>query len=71
MVSANHGFEGSDTPFTGASVVVTTDNDEALADKIADEVAADFLTIDRRQHVERTRRRRGDRRSTAPPVGRW
>ena len=43
MISANHGFEGSDTPFTGASVVVTTDNDESLADEIADEIAADFL----------------------------
>ena len=43
MVSANHGFEGSDTPFMGASVVVTTDNDRALADVVADEVAADFL----------------------------
>lgn len=43
MVSANHGFEGSDTPFTGASVVVTTNGDEALADALADEVAADFL----------------------------
>jgi microcystin degradation protein MlrC len=43
MISANHGFEGSDTPFTGASVVVTTDNDEALADKTADEIATDFL----------------------------
>jgi microcystin degradation protein MlrC len=27
----------------GASVVVTTDNDHALADAVADEVAADFL----------------------------
>ena len=43
MVSANHGFEGSDTPFTGASVVVTTDSDESLADAVADEIAADFL----------------------------
>ena len=43
MVSANHGFEGSDTPFTGASVVVTTDGDEALADDMADEIASDFL----------------------------
>jgi len=43
MVSANHGFEGSDTPFTGASVVVTTDGDESLADAVADEIAADFL----------------------------
>jgi microcystin degradation protein MlrC len=42
-VSANHGFEGSDTMFTGASVVVTTDNDAALAERVADEVAADFL----------------------------
>ena len=44
MVSANHGFEGSDSPFTGASVVVTTDRDEALAERVADEVANDFLT---------------------------
>ncbi len=44
MVSANHGFEGSDTPFMGASVVVTTDNDESLAEQIADEVANDFLS---------------------------
>ncbi len=45
MVSANHGFEGSDTPMMGASVVVTTDNDEALADKVAEEVGNDFLSI--------------------------
>jgi microcystin degradation protein MlrC len=44
MVSANHGFEGGDTPFMGASVVVTTDGDEAAAEKLADEVANDFLT---------------------------
>ncbi len=44
MVSANHGFEGSDTPMMGASVVVTTDNDEALADLVAEEVANDFLS---------------------------
>ena len=44
MVSANHGFEGSDTPFTGASVIVTTDDDEALAEKVLDEIATDFLT---------------------------
>ncbi|MGZ4769886.1 MAG: M81 family metallopeptidase [Ilumatobacteraceae bacterium] len=43
MVSANHGFEGSDTPHMGASVVVTTDNDQELAEQVADEVAADFL----------------------------
>jgi microcystin degradation protein MlrC len=43
MVSANHGFEGSDSPFTGASVVVTTDGNEALAERVADEVATDFL----------------------------
>ena len=43
MISVNHGFEGSDTPFTGASVVVTTDNDEPLADATADEIATDFL----------------------------
>jgi microcystin degradation protein MlrC len=45
MVSANHGFEGSDTPFMGASVVVTTADDEALADATADEIATDFLTL--------------------------
>ena len=43
MISVNHGFEGSDTPHTGASVVVTTDDDEALAETTADEIAADFL----------------------------
>jgi microcystin degradation protein MlrC len=43
MISANHGFEGSDTPFTAASVIVTTDDDEALADEVAEEIAADFL----------------------------
>ena len=45
MVSANHGFEGCDTPFTGASVVVTTDNDQALAEQMADEIGTDFLTM--------------------------
>ena len=45
MVSANHGFEGSDVPFMGASIIVTTDNDEALAEKVLDEVANSFLTI--------------------------
>src|SRR4051812_2485486 len=45
MVSANHGFEGSDTPFMGASVVVTTDDDQALAEATADEIATDFLTL--------------------------
>jgi len=45
MVSLNHGFEGSDTPFTGASVVVTTDDDQALAETIADEIANDFLAL--------------------------
>jgi microcystin degradation protein MlrC len=45
MVSANHGFEGSDVPFMGGSIVVTTDNDEALADKTLDEVAGNFLSI--------------------------
>ena len=44
MVAANHGFEGSDTPFTGGSVVVTTDNDEGLAEQMANEIATDFLT---------------------------
>lgn len=43
MISVNHGFEGSDTPFTGASVIVTTDNDEPLADATIDEIAGDFL----------------------------
>jgi microcystin degradation protein MlrC len=43
MISANHGFEGSDTPFTGASVVVTTDDDEALAERVAEDIATDFL----------------------------
>ncbi|MEO7369581.1 MAG: M81 family metallopeptidase [Ilumatobacteraceae bacterium] len=45
MVSANHGFEGSDVPFMGASIVVTTDDDEALAENTLDEVANSFLAI--------------------------
>ena len=45
MVSANHGFEGSDVPFMGATVIVTTDNDEALAERTLSEVATNFLTI--------------------------
>ncbi|HEY4608852.1 MAG TPA: M81 family metallopeptidase, partial [Ilumatobacteraceae bacterium] len=45
MVSANHGFEGSDSPIMGASVVVTTDNDQTLAETTADEIAADFLAL--------------------------
>jgi microcystin degradation protein MlrC len=45
VVSANHGFEGSDVPFMGASIIVTTDNDEALAEKVLDEVATNFLKI--------------------------
>src|SRR3954447_4543110 len=45
MVSANHGFEGSDSPIMGASVVVTTDNDQSLAETTADEIAADFLAL--------------------------
>jgi len=45
MVSANHGFEGSDSPFMGASVVVTTENDQALADATADEIGNEFLAL--------------------------
>jgi hypothetical protein len=45
MVSANHGFEGSDTPYMGASVVVTTDDDETLAEATADEIAAAFRSL--------------------------
>ncbi len=45
MVSANHGFEGCDVPFMGASIIVTTDDDEALAEQVLDEVATSFLTI--------------------------
>src|SRR3954471_16669964 len=43
--SANHGFEGSDSPIMGASVVVTTDNDQTLAEATAEAVAADFLVL--------------------------
>ena len=45
MVSANHGFEGSDQADTGSSIVVTTDGDAALADAVANEVATDFLAV--------------------------
>ena len=49
VVSANHGFEGSDQPDTGSSVVVTTDGDAALAAAVAHEVATDFLAVIRSQ----------------------
>ena len=44
-ISVNHGFEGSDQVDTGSSVVVTTDNDLALATAIANEVGVDFLGV--------------------------
>lgn len=49
MVSANHGFEGSDQHDTGCSIVVTTDDDLALAESLAHELADDFLTMIRSQ----------------------
>jgi microcystin degradation protein MlrC len=42
-VSINHGFEGSDQPDVSASVVVTTDDDPALAERVARRVGEDFL----------------------------
>ena len=43
MVSVNHGFEGSDQPDLSASVVVTTDGDVDLAERVARRVGDDFL----------------------------
>jgi microcystin degradation protein MlrC len=45
QVSVNHGFEGSDQPDMSAAVVVTTDGDVNLAERIARDVAADFLAV--------------------------
>ncbi len=45
MVSANHGFEGSDQPDVSASIVVTTDDDPDFAASLAQQVAADFRTV--------------------------
>jgi microcystin degradation protein MlrC len=45
LVSVQHGFEGSDQPDLSASVVVTTDGDQALAARLAHEVAADFRDV--------------------------
>ncbi len=42
LVSAHHGFEGSDSPELSASVVVTTDGDPDLAARLAMQVATDF-----------------------------
>lgn len=43
FASTNHGFEGSDNPHTGGSIVVTTDGDSALAESLALQLADDFL----------------------------
>lgn len=45
MVSVNHGFEGSDQPDLSASVVVTTDGDSGLAERVARRVGDDFLAV--------------------------
>jgi microcystin degradation protein MlrC len=45
MVSVNHGFQGSDQPDLSASVVVTTDDDHLEAERLALEVAGDFLEV--------------------------
>ena len=42
LVSVNHGFEGSDQPDLSASVVVTTDGDPDLAERVARRVGDDF-----------------------------
>lgn len=44
-VSVNHGFEGSDQPDLSASVVVTTDGDVDLAERVAQQVGTDFLDV--------------------------
>jgi microcystin degradation protein MlrC len=42
-VSTFHGFQLADTAFTGGSVIVVTERDPALAERMAREIAADFL----------------------------
>jgi microcystin degradation protein MlrC len=43
FASANHGFEGSDNPHTGGSIVVSTVNDRSLAATLAYGLAEEFL----------------------------
>ncbi len=44
-VSTAHGFPWADTPHAAATAAVTTDGDAALADALADELAAAFFAI--------------------------
>lgn len=42
-ISALHGFFGADNPWLGASIIVVTDNEPALAAHLAQRLADDFL----------------------------
>ncbi|HRO01982.1 MAG TPA: M81 family metallopeptidase [Terricaulis sp.] len=44
-ITLAHGFPWSDFPDAGASVIAVTDDDQALADRIAEEVAHDFFAL--------------------------
>jgi len=43
-ISALHGFFGADNPWLAASIIVVTDDDPALAARLAQRLADDFLT---------------------------
>ncbi|HEV2362933.1 MAG TPA: M81 family metallopeptidase [Caulobacteraceae bacterium] len=44
-ISIAHGFPWADTPFTSSSVIVTTDDNAALAEQLCDELAAEFFAM--------------------------
>ena len=44
-VSVAHGFPWADTPHTGAAVIVVTDADEALAERLSHQIATELFAI--------------------------
>jgi microcystin degradation protein MlrC len=44
-ISIAHGFPWADTPHAGSSIIVTTDNDRGLADRLCHEIAAEFFAM--------------------------
>ncbi|MBS0473440.1 MAG: M81 family metallopeptidase [Proteobacteria bacterium] len=44
-ITIAHGFPWADTPHAGSAIIVTTDNDEALAARLCDEIARAFFAM--------------------------
>ncbi len=44
-ISIAHGFPWADTPFAGSSIIVVTDNDKALAERLSGEIAGEFFAM--------------------------